>query len=174
MKPLITSLDKHFESLRDPRRAQRRIYPLKTILILAVLATVCGCNDWVAYGTCKSVLRQNKQLEGTLRISRQHTSSKSGVLETTAGNQAKGKVVQDGEDVSGVAATQIAVIFMEGDIAALMRATLNAPVASENLKEHFGRSLIGPQAGDTVGDGLSGFASFLLTVTQVCLKTCSR
>ena len=48
MKPLVSSLDKHFESLRDPRRGHRRIYPLKTFLILAVLATVCGCNDWVA------------------------------------------------------------------------------------------------------------------------------
>lgn len=51
---------------------------------------------------------------------------------------------------------------MEGDIAALMRATLNAPVASQDLKEHFGRSLIGPQAGDSIGDGLSGFASFFV------------
>lgn len=64
----------------------------------------------------KSQLERNKQFEGTKRVSGKDAPGKSGVLETTPSNQAKGKVVQDGEDVSGVAATQIAVIFPHGDV----------------------------------------------------------
>ena len=51
---------------------------------------------------------------------------------------------------------------MEGDIAALMRATLNSPVAAQDLNEDFGRSFVGSQTGDTVSDGLSGFASLFV------------
>jgi predicted transposase YbfD/YdcC len=47
MKPIRTSLDEHFERLEDPRREQGRVYPLKTVLILAVIGAICGCNDWV-------------------------------------------------------------------------------------------------------------------------------
>lgn len=47
MKALTTSLDKHFEALKDPRRDHGKVYPLKTILILAVIGTIGGANDWV-------------------------------------------------------------------------------------------------------------------------------
>lgn len=43
-----TSLSEHLDELVDPRRAHGRVYPLKTIIILAVIACIGGADDWVA------------------------------------------------------------------------------------------------------------------------------
>lgn len=43
-----TSLDEHLETLEDPRRDHGKKYPLTTIVILAVMAGICGADDWVA------------------------------------------------------------------------------------------------------------------------------
>ena len=45
---LHTSLDKHLEKLKDPRRDLRKRYPLKTLVILTVMAGISGADDWVA------------------------------------------------------------------------------------------------------------------------------
>lgn len=44
MTPLKTSLDDHFDALKDPRRDHGRVYLLKTILILAVIGVLGGAN----------------------------------------------------------------------------------------------------------------------------------
>lgn len=53
MKPLEardlkTSLNEHLDELVDPRREHGREYPLKTVIILAVIAFIAGADDWVA------------------------------------------------------------------------------------------------------------------------------
>ena len=40
------SLQKHFRSLRDPRRAHRRRHLLIDIVTIAICATVCGADSW--------------------------------------------------------------------------------------------------------------------------------
>lgn len=50
------SLERHLSELKDPRREHGQKYPLKTVIILAVLAMIAGADDWVAverYGTLK-------------------------------------------------------------------------------------------------------------------------
>jgi hypothetical protein len=49
---LHTSLDKHLEKLKDPRRDLRKRYPLKTLVILTVMAGISGADDWVAVERC--------------------------------------------------------------------------------------------------------------------------
>ena len=47
MEKLNTSLEKHFEAIKDPRRDYGKKHPLKTILILGVIGVIGGANDWV-------------------------------------------------------------------------------------------------------------------------------
>lgn len=56
MEPEKASLEAHLSGLKDPRREHCQKYPLKTVIILAVLAMIAGADDWVAverYGELK-------------------------------------------------------------------------------------------------------------------------
>lgn len=40
------AIRKHFRQLKDPRRRHRRKHLLMDIIVIAVCAVICGCNDW--------------------------------------------------------------------------------------------------------------------------------
>jgi hypothetical protein len=45
-KPSI-SIQGHFEDLTDPR-AQKSVYPLINVVVIAICAVICGADDFVA------------------------------------------------------------------------------------------------------------------------------
>jgi hypothetical protein len=48
MTPARTSLDAQLDELTDPRREHGKTYPLRTVIILAIIAVIAGADDWVA------------------------------------------------------------------------------------------------------------------------------
>jgi hypothetical protein len=44
---LADSLLVHFDDLEDPRHCKGRIHDLKTILTIAPVAMICGCDEWI-------------------------------------------------------------------------------------------------------------------------------
>lgn len=56
MKMPPTSLEAHFDGLKDPRRDHCKKYDLKIVIILAIMAVIAGADDWVGierYGVLK-------------------------------------------------------------------------------------------------------------------------
>jgi len=49
-QPHIT-IKKHFRKLKDPRRAHRRRHLLMDIIVIAICAVICGCDDWQQVAT---------------------------------------------------------------------------------------------------------------------------
>lgn len=50
------SLLSHFTTLTDPRVERTQLHPLSNILVIAICASICGADDWVAierYGNAK-------------------------------------------------------------------------------------------------------------------------
>jgi hypothetical protein len=50
------ALKQHFRSLRDPRRAHRRLHRLLDIVVIAICGALCNCNTWpeiVTWARCR-------------------------------------------------------------------------------------------------------------------------
>lgn len=45
------TIKKHFRKLKDPRRAHRRRHLLMDIIVIAICAIICGCEDWQQVAT---------------------------------------------------------------------------------------------------------------------------
>jgi predicted transposase YbfD/YdcC len=45
------TIKKHFRRLKDPRRAHRRRHLLMDIIVIAICAVLCNCNDWQQVAT---------------------------------------------------------------------------------------------------------------------------
>lgn len=50
VQPHLT-IKKHFRKLKDPRRRHRRRHLLMDIIVIAICAVICGCDDWQQVAT---------------------------------------------------------------------------------------------------------------------------
>ena len=94
----------------------------------------------------------NEQVDGTSRMSTEGTTGVWGGSEVGTINEGRGNVVEYGHDVSGVTAPQLAKIFVECAIAALMGSAFDAPMVTDSVQQEGGRGLGQGQTRDAVGD----------------------
>src|SRR2546421_430322 len=67
-------------------------------------------------------------------------------------NERNDQIARSGQDLWSISGAKAGAIFGKGDVTHIMRTILNAPVASHQLKEALGRSLLPGQGGDDVHD----------------------
>ncbi len=46
--PTTASIIEHFSSIPDPHLNRRKLHKLSDIFFIALCASICGANDWVA------------------------------------------------------------------------------------------------------------------------------
>src|SRR5215212_6932468 len=80
------------------------------------------------------------------------SESSSDVGGTGGAQQADGEVTAGGEGVGDGAGAHLGAILLEGDVADVVEAVLDAPVSSSQSQERLGVGLLGRQAGDVVAD----------------------
>ncbi len=55
-KPVTATIEKHFGSITDPQIERTKRHKLIDILVIAICATICGCDNWedmAAFGEAK-------------------------------------------------------------------------------------------------------------------------
>ena len=72
--------------------------------------------------------------------------------------------------MSGMTAAQITMIFVEGDIAALMRTSLDTPVGQGVVRQELRASDLGVEAGDAIGGGRDDLAGIFVEGAGVELE----
>src|SRR6185437_10006406 len=85
-------------------------------------------------------------------------ASSRDVRRASAVQQGNGEIAQSGEHLGSVPRPQLRAIFAEGDIAHVMQAVLNVPMAPYQGQEAFGTGLRGGKRGDEVHGLLAGLA----------------
>jgi hypothetical protein len=53
----LAVFEEALRALPDPRRKQGQRYPLESVVVIALMATVCGCDDGVVSAEMKAVKR---------------------------------------------------------------------------------------------------------------------